>query len=409
MKGVPSLDDLEQRWEREIQRTGGLPPTEEQQQTEAAQNQPGMRFEIDSASLTCTSPFLPIVCRVCIGFVRVVCRVSCRVVLRAYLFSWTLTMTIFASKMTTAVLRTGCSRASTPPTWAKWTDPALRMGWVGSRTTSSASNTWASGAPGIGTAGASLCRPMAMYSKVSGTAASSLARGGYHKPKAASTMVRHSPLSFGLRVRLRAALTLAVGCRWFLLGAAGQWKYNRPCGEGRYVLPDGTVYSVSQPLQYIGALYSCVHACSLLTLPLPALGLMIQGLWGRERDFADPFESEQPTSSTGWFAPHLHHTLPTTWPRSLRRCFEFTRHLTHCWSHSAGSPRSAIAGADGSEEMGAPEAEIGIGTIRYPNRAFYDGEWRNLRPHGTGAPPLFRAPVCVCVLISCCMGAAQAN
>lgn len=80
MKGVPSLDDLEQRWEREIQRTGGLPPTEEQQQTEAAQNQPGMRFEIDSASLTCTSPFLPIVCRVCIGVAcRCVSCVACRV------------------------------------------------------------------------------------------------------------------------------------------------------------------------------------------------------------------------------------------------------------------------------------------------------------------------------------------
>jgi hypothetical protein len=80
------------------------------------------------------------------------------------------------------------------------------MGWAGSRTTSSASNTWASGAPGIGTAGASSCRPTAMYSKVSGTAASSLARGGYHKRKAASTTVRHSSFFVRTRVRLRAAL-----------------------------------------------------------------------------------------------------------------------------------------------------------------------------------------------------------
>ncbi len=71
-------------------------------------------------------------------------------------------------------------------------------------------------------------------------------------------------------VRLCAALTLVAGCRWFLRGAAGQWKYNRPCGEGRYVLPDGTVYSVSQPLQYIGGLYSCMpaHTRRLTRLPL---------------------------------------------------------------------------------------------------------------------------------------------
>ncbi len=64
-----------------------FPPTEEQQQTEAAQNQPGMRFEIDSASLTCTPPFLPVVCRVSCVVCRCVscvgaCRVSCCVLLR---------------------------------------------------------------------------------------------------------------------------------------------------------------------------------------------------------------------------------------------------------------------------------------------------------------------------------------
>jgi hypothetical protein len=75
MKGVPSLDDLEQRWEREIQRTGGLPPTEEQQQTAAAQNRPGMRFDMDNSSLTCTSSFSPHCVSLVVSLV-----VSCRVV-----------------------------------------------------------------------------------------------------------------------------------------------------------------------------------------------------------------------------------------------------------------------------------------------------------------------------------------
>jgi hypothetical protein len=117
----------------------------------------------------------------------------------------------------------------------------------------------------------------------------------------------------------------------------GQWDRGVFSGEGRLSQTEGGIYDGQ---------WQYNRPCGEGRYVLPD-GTVYSGIWGRERDFADPFESEKPTSSTG-------------------------------------SPRSAIAGADGSEEMGAPEAEIGIGTIRYPNRAYYDGEWRNLRPHGTG-------------------------
>jgi hypothetical protein len=51
---MPVLEDLTKRWESEIA-SKGLPVTDEERETEAAQNQPGLRFEIDEASLTCTS------------------------------------------------------------------------------------------------------------------------------------------------------------------------------------------------------------------------------------------------------------------------------------------------------------------------------------------------------------------
>jgi hypothetical protein len=122
----------------------------------------------------------------------------------------------------------------------------------------------------------------------------------------------------------RSSLTLVVGC-WFLLGAAGQWQYNRPCGEGRYVLPDGTVYSVSQPVQ-----------CTTLFLP----GTFIQTLtsstyvgyrcraYGAESGTSQtPLSPRNPQAAqVGLHPPH--HTLPTTRPRSHVSIFLIF------WNHS---------------------------------------------------------------------------